>query len=64
MSLLFVCLFPRMVCYLIFQAVLYDDKGSKLDALHVHASDVVTGEQLESDRSGSPINREKTHTRT
>ena len=53
-----------MVCYLIFQAVLYDDKGSKLDALHVHASDVVTGEQLESDRSGSPINREKTHTRT
>ncbi|KAL8586829.1 hypothetical protein ACOMHN_052705 [Nucella lapillus] len=35
------------------KAVLYDDKGSKLDVLHVHASDVVTGEQLESDRSAA-----------
>ena len=33
------------------QAVLYDEKGFKLDALHVHPSDVISGEQLESDRS-------------
>ncbi|XP_076449532.1 uncharacterized protein LOC143285941 [Babylonia areolata] len=32
------------------KAVLYDDKGSKLDVVHIHASDVITGEQLESDR--------------
>ena len=48
------CLFPTVECNFLFQAILYDDKGSKLDALHVRASDVVTGEQLESDRSGSP----------
>ena len=48
------CLFATMERNFLFQAILYDDKGSKLDALHVRASDVVTGEQLESDRSGSP----------
>ena len=47
------CLFPTVECNFLFQAILYDDKGSKIDALHVRASDVVTGEQLESDRSES-----------
>ncbi|XP_025113482.1 uncharacterized protein LOC112575705 isoform X2 [Pomacea canaliculata] len=32
------------------KAVLYDEKGSRLDALHLHASDVRPGEQLESDK--------------
>ncbi|KAL4240490.1 Protein zgrf1 [Mactra antiquata] len=31
-------------------AVLYDDKGSRLDTIHVKIDDIVVGEQLESDR--------------
>lgn len=36
--------------YSIFQAVLYDEKGCRLDSIHIKVDDITVGEQLESDR--------------
>ena len=42
-----------------FQAVLYDEKGGRLDSIYIKISDIVVGEQLESDRYYILVEEEK-----